>query len=100
MLHDYHRLHSAAGGKLAETGAHYDTFVPKRLQHWMYTLGVERGCYDALLERFVLTPVRYLSCLIGWLEPADWAEKWRAKKAEREAGAIEVNKSGKDEVHV
>jgi NAD(P)H-quinone oxidoreductase subunit 5 len=100
MLHDYHRLHSAAGGKLAETGAHYDTFVPKRLQHWMYTLGVERGCYDALLERFVLTPVRYLSCLIGRLEPADWAEKWRAKKAEREAGEIQVNKSGKDEVHV
>jgi hypothetical protein len=34
------------------------------------------------------------------LEPADWAEEWRAKKAEREAGEIQVNKSGKDEVHV
>lgn len=100
MLHDYHRLHSAAGGDLGTTGAHYDSFVPKRLQYWMYTLGVERGCYDALLERFVLRPVRFVSSVIGWLEPADWAEKWRGKRADGVVKESNVNKSGKGEVHV
>lgn len=71
MLHDYHRLHSAAGGHLAETGTYYDSFVPKRLQLWLYTVGLERGCYDALLERFVLRPVRWFAGWLGRLEPAD-----------------------------
>ncbi len=71
MLHDYHRLHAAAGGHLAETGTHYDSLVPKKAQLWLYTLGMERGCYDALLERFVLKPARWVSAMLGWLEPAD-----------------------------
>lgn len=75
MLHDYHRLHAAASGNLAETGAHYHFFVPKKAQLWLYALGLERGCYDALLERFVLKPARWLSALLGWLEPADWGGK-------------------------
>ena len=92
MLHDYHRLHAAAGGQLGETGAHYESLVPKRLQLWLYTLGLERGCYDALLERFVLKPARWFSAMLGWLEPADWGGRGDARSMGRKP--IDERRSG------
>lgn len=100
MLHDYHRLNSAAGGDLGETGAHYNSFVPKSLQLWLYAVGMERGCYDALLERFLLRPVRWFSGLISWLEPADWVERWRGSRAPGASPLMKTKSAGKEEVHV
>ena len=48
MLHDYHRVHAAAGGHLAKTGAVYERLVPQGLQVWLYRAGLERGYYDSL----------------------------------------------------
>lgn len=90
MLHDYHRLHAAAGGQLAETGTHYDSFVPKRAQLWLYALGLERGCYDALLERFLLRPARWLSALLGRAEPADWRGKPEREEAQKAKGRFQA----------
>ena len=100
MLHDYHRLHSAAGGDLGETGAHYNSFVPKQLQVWLYTVGMERGCYDALLERYVLRPVKWLSGLINWLEPADWVERSKGKPSVKKSSTVKANSVKKEEAHV
>jgi NADH-quinone oxidoreductase subunit L len=36
MLHDYHQMHSAAGGELAPTGRHLQEFFPQRFQLWLY----------------------------------------------------------------
>jgi NADH:ubiquinone oxidoreductase subunit 5 (subunit L)/multisubunit Na+/H+ antiporter MnhA subunit len=100
MLHDYHRLHSAAGGDLGETGAHYHSFVPKSLQLWLYTVGLERGCYDALLERFILRPLIGFSRFLGWLEPADWLTRWRLRQAAAKSHASLVKPTLQEKAHV
>ena len=87
MLHDYHRVHAAAGGELAETGRQYSLLLPDAAQHWLYTLGMERGCYDALLERFLLRPVRGLAAGLSRIEPANWRRAAPQPVADAEASA-------------
>ncbi len=74
MLHDYHRVHAAAGGHLAKTGAVYERLVPQGLQVWLYRAGLERGYYDSLLERYVIGP---------FLRFARWLEKFEPEAVPR-----------------
>lgn len=69
MLHDYHRIHAAAGGHLGKTGEHYEGFLPEGVRGWIYRFGLERGFYDAWLERLVILPVTRLSQLLGGSRP-------------------------------
>lgn len=57
MLHDFHRVHAAAGGHLDETGAHYEQLLPQTAQGWLYRLALDRGHHDTFLDRFVIAPV-------------------------------------------
>lgn len=57
MLHDFHQIHSAAGGHLVATGAHYETVIPASLRSWLYRLAMDRGHHDTVLERFFLGPL-------------------------------------------
>ena len=65
MLHDYHRIHAAAGGHLGKTGKHYEGLLPEGVRNWLYNIAVERGYYDALLDRLVAGPVVRFA---AWLE--------------------------------
>ncbi len=65
MLHDYHRIHAAAGGHLDRPGPHYEGLLPEALRNWLYGIAVERGYYDALLDQLVAGPAVRLS---RWLE--------------------------------
>jgi NAD(P)H-quinone oxidoreductase subunit 5 len=69
MLHDYHRVHAAAGGHLAPTGTHYNRLVPESLQLWAYRFALDRGFYDAIVNRLAVFPVLGLSRWLGSLEP-------------------------------
>ncbi len=57
MLHDFHRVHSAAGGHLGETGSHYEQLLPEALQGWLYRLALDRGHHDTFLDRFLVDPI-------------------------------------------
>jgi NADH-quinone oxidoreductase subunit L len=70
MLHDYHRVHSAAGGHLGATGAHFEMLLPPRVQSWLYRLALDRGHHDTLLDRVVVGPVVWL---------ANWMHRIEAK---------------------
>ncbi len=70
MLHDYHRLHSAAGGHLDKVGEQYDALVPAKVQLWLYSVGLERGRYDAIVDRFVLRPLHSVSSFLLRIEPS------------------------------
>jgi NADH-quinone oxidoreductase subunit L len=61
MLHDHHRLHAAAGGQFTPTGAHFETLLPKFLQLWLYRVALGRGFYDAIVDRYLLTPMKALA---------------------------------------
>jgi NAD(P)H-quinone oxidoreductase subunit 5 len=70
MLHDYHRVHAAAGGHLAPTGGHYQHLLPEAVRSWAYRFALDRGFYDAFVDRFAVTPVLALSGWLRGLEPA------------------------------
>ena len=69
MLHDYHRVHAAAGGDLGKTGAHFERVLPEGVRLWLYRAAVERGYYDGLLDRLVISPVLALARWCEGLEP-------------------------------
>lgn len=78
MLHDYHRVHAAAGGHLGATGAHFEALMPQRMQSWLYRLALDRGHHDTFLDRFVVGPV---------LQIARWMQRFEAKWIEYFGGA-------------
>lgn len=68
MLHDFHGIHAAAGGHLAQTGAHYEALLPAGMQLWLYRLALDRGHHDAMLDRFVVGPVQRVAQVFATLE--------------------------------
>lgn len=68
MLHDYHRVHAAAGGHLDPTGEHYESLLPKSLQLWLYRVALGRGFYDSILDRFVIAPVKKIAGALAVFE--------------------------------
>jgi NAD(P)H-quinone oxidoreductase subunit 5 len=75
MLHDYHRVHAAAGGHLAATGDHYERLLPESVRLWVYRFALDRGFYDALVQRIAVAPVMGLSRWLGSFEPGAAALK-------------------------
>jgi len=80
MLHDYHRVHSAAGGHFEPTGDHYESMLPKSVQIMLYRIALGRGFYDALVDRFIIAPVLGLARLLSKLEP-QWVKATSASKS-------------------
>ncbi|HWB83210.1 MAG TPA: proton-conducting transporter membrane subunit [Bryobacteraceae bacterium] len=68
MLHDYHQMHSAAGGELAQTGKHLGQFFPERFQLWLYRWALDRGHLDTILDRFLVDPLLRLSRILAKLD--------------------------------
>jgi len=67
-LHDYHRIHAAAGGHLAPTGRHVETLLPEALRLWLYRFALDRGHLDTGLQRVLITPLFALSALLRRLD--------------------------------
>jgi NAD(P)H-quinone oxidoreductase subunit 5 len=65
MLHDYHQMHSAVGGKLSETGAQIEGMLPERVQLWLYRWALDRGHLDTILERWVIAPLLQVSTYLS-----------------------------------
>lgn len=61
MLHDYHRMHAAAGGKLDPVGLYYEAALPPSMRAWLYRLAIDRGRMDVILDRFIVGPLLDLS---------------------------------------
>ncbi len=68
MLHDYHRIHAAAGGHLGRTGEHYHGILPAGVRMWLYRAGMERGFYDAIVDRAATEPILRFSRWLGSFE--------------------------------
>jgi NADH-quinone oxidoreductase subunit L len=68
MLHDYHTIHSAAGGDLSPTGKHLEDLFPERLQLWIYRWALDRGHLDTIIDRWLIQPLMNLSRLLARLD--------------------------------
>jgi NADH-quinone oxidoreductase subunit L len=71
MLHDYHRVHAAAGGALPKTGTHYEKMLPIGFRRWMYRFALDRSHLDTFIERFFAAPVVRSAKHIAALERGD-----------------------------
>ena len=65
MLRDYNRVHAAAGGQIDPTGEHYESLLPKKVQIWLYRIALGRGFYDAIVDRFIVTPAIAFARFLG-----------------------------------
>jgi NADH-quinone oxidoreductase subunit L len=71
MLYDHHHLRAAAGGTLTPTGTHYEWLLPPRLRGWLYRVAIERGFYDAVVNRWILHPVLQMARWCEGFEPGN-----------------------------
>lgn len=56
-LHEFHQIHAASGGQLAQTGTHYEAMLPLPVRIWLYRFALDRGHMDTLLDRFLVAPL-------------------------------------------
>ena len=68
MLHDYHKMHSAMGGELSQTGQYLEDLFPEKMQLWLYRWSLDRGHLDTILDRWVVYPLVRLSRLFARLD--------------------------------
>lgn len=66
MLHDYHQMHSAVGGRLSPTGKPVEEMLPQRVHLWLYRWALDRGHLDTILERWVIAPLLQVSAYLSW----------------------------------
>ena len=90
MLHDYHQMHSAIGGKLSTTGKQIEELLPERVELWLYRWALDRGHLDTMIERWVIAP---LSRLSAYLSPKD-RTRAPAPTTIRPGRAVEVSTAG------
>lgn len=67
MLREYHHIHAAAGGQVAN-GSHSIAILPAHLRYRFYWFALDRGHLDALLDRGFVRPLVKLSEAIVSLE--------------------------------
>lgn len=89
MLHDYHRVHAAAGGDLGRTGVHLERAVPDGLRLWLYRAAIDRGYQDAWLDRCVVGPVLSLARALDALDPGHSAARRPLASAPKAAHQVE-----------
>lgn len=56
LLHDYHYLENAIGGRLPSGPTIWERIVPERMRRRVYRFALERGYFDALLADYVVHP--------------------------------------------
>jgi NAD(P)H-quinone oxidoreductase subunit 5 len=91
LLHDYHQLENAIGGRLPRLPAAVRLLVPPRARDWFYRLALERGYLDAVLADYVARP--FLACFV-WCDRAerrwtDWLAGWPSVDEQRSASSAE-----------
>jgi NAD(P)H-quinone oxidoreductase subunit 5 len=60
LLHDYHTLENAIGGRLSHKSEAWQPMLPLPARNWCYRFALERGYFDSLLNDYVVVPFRAL----------------------------------------
>jgi len=68
MLHDYHQMHSAIGGKVSSAGQQIEEMLPERIRSWLYRWAFDRGHLDTVLDRWMIDPLLYISTHLAKLD--------------------------------
>jgi NAD(P)H-quinone oxidoreductase subunit 5 len=98
MLHDFHRVHSAAGGHLEKKGAQYDLLLSFSAQRWLYRLALDHCHTDTILDRFAVGAIiRFAQILYkfetNWLNYAFRPNKNQPRSLADKVELIAVNQT-------
>jgi NAD(P)H-quinone oxidoreductase subunit 5 len=66
MLHDYHRMQSAIGGRVSHERT--EDLLPEQVRDWLYRWAVDRGHLDTILDRWFIHPLLQISRLFARLD--------------------------------
>jgi NAD(P)H-quinone oxidoreductase subunit 5 len=100
LLHDYHLLEKATSVYLPRSGGTLPVFGlsrVRRLRGWLYRFALERGCLDALLARYFVTPfVR----LFRWCDAMErrWTRFLTPGGASRESDLLKPHSGGMEDL--
>jgi NAD(P)H-quinone oxidoreductase subunit 5 len=96
LLHDYHLLENAIGGRLPHRQTVWQRIVPKRLRTRAYRFALERGYFDTILSDYVVWPfVR----VFRWCDAMErrWTD-WLAGQQSRESDRLDIAGGVADEL--
>jgi NAD(P)H-quinone oxidoreductase subunit 5 len=58
LLHDYHDLENAIGGRLPQRPTVWQRFVPQNVRDRVYRFALERGYWDTILGDYIVRPFK------------------------------------------
>ena len=56
LLHDYHSLENAIGGRLKHAQPIWSRILPAEIREKVYWIAMERGFFDAMLKEYIVRP--------------------------------------------
>lgn len=57
LLHDYHSMENAIGGRLSSGAQQSFSWMPETMRRWLFCFSLERGFLDTLLSDYVARPL-------------------------------------------
>ncbi len=89
LLHDYHTIENAIGGRSAEEKGVWGRMLPLNLQNWGYRFASERGYLDGMLDEFIVHPFRRV---FQWCDAAErWWTDFLAGGHSRESDEVRIH---------
>jgi NADH:ubiquinone oxidoreductase subunit 5 (subunit L)/multisubunit Na+/H+ antiporter MnhA subunit len=67
-MHDNHQWHADIAGKPIHTKGVHAMFLPKFMLKILYIIGLEKGYYDIIVDRFILVPTNKLAIALRKLD--------------------------------
>ncbi|MEX0718142.1 MAG: proton-conducting transporter membrane subunit [Planctomycetaceae bacterium] len=96
LLHDYHQLENAIGGRLTHQPGWWERKVPEPIRLGLYRFALERGHLDALLNEYVARPFVAVFRTCDRLERR-WTD-WLAGGESRESDRVSPPHEGGDDL--
>jgi len=96
LLHDYHDLENAIGGRLPEGPTIWQRVVPERMRRRVYRFALERGFFDVILADYLVRP---FTRLFEWCDAMErrWTD-YLAGRQSRESDVLELSGGVVDEL--
>jgi NAD(P)H-quinone oxidoreductase subunit 5 len=96
LLHDYHDLENAIGGRLPQRPTVWQRFVPENVRDRVYRFALERGYWDTMLGDYIVRPFKQF---FRWCDAMErrWTD-FLAGGQSRESDRIDLIGSVADEL--
>lgn len=89
LLHDYHTIENAIGGRSAEEKGFWGRMLPLGLQSWGYRFASERGYLDGILDEFIVRPFQRV---FQWCDAAErWWTDFLSRGHSRESDEVRIH---------